>query len=290
MYAQETNITKGGKIVMRSFINGCIAFKDFFIGTMFRRVVSFTILSTIAFLAYSVKVVPNYATKAGLELVWKSDFEKYQQGYCLAENTILSKEEIYKRGIAQFLRKSLTVDRMISASLKEMGLSSGYEYIDKSVSIEYYEMDENEITLSNWYEVIGAKYNAKNRKTGYRDLFMNDFHATPTDPTRYITIDMNSLTAGFTRPILSYAQEDYTILLDQSFLLSYDGHSISRNWVYLHENPNGTLAGEKMGYENSLKLPRKALDRYYKLDNCGNMDYDIEKIHESVLDATIHGG
>lgn len=274
---------------MRYLINTCIAFKDFFVGTMFRRVVSLVMLSTITFLAYSVKVVPNYATKTGSELVWRSDYEKYQQGYCLAENTILPKEEIYRRGIAQYLRKSLTVDKMISASLKKMGITND-EYNDDGVKMEYYTLDENEMTPSNWYEVIETKYNAKNRKTGYRELFMNDLHARPTDPTRYITIDMNSLTAGFTRPIISYARKSYTIFLDQSFLLSNDDHSLSRNWVYLHEDStNVTLSGEKMGYENEIKWQRNSKD-YRKLDNCGNINYDIEDTHKRVLDSTLNGG
>ncbi len=277
-------------MVMRYLIRKCITFKDFFVGTMFRRVVSLVMLSTIAFFAYSVKVVPNYATKTGSELVWKSDYEKYKQGYCLAENTILPKEEIYKRGIAQYLRKDLIVDRMISASLKKMGITND-EYNDDGVNMEYYTLDENEMTLSNWYEVIDTKYNAKNRKTGYRELFMNDLHATPTDPTRYITIDMKSLTAGFTRPIISYARKSYTIFLDQSFLLSNDGHSFSSNWVYLHEDStNVTLAGEKMGYENAIKRPRNASRYYHMLDNCGNINYDIEETHKGGLDSTLNGG
>lgn len=274
---------------MRYLIKKYIVFKDFFVGTMFRRVVSLVMLSIIAFLAYNVKVVPNYAMKRGSELVWKSDFEKYQQGYCLVENTILSKEEIYKRGISQYLRKDLILYRMVRESLKKMGITN-YEYNDKSIPIEYYTLDENEITLSNWYEVIDTKYNAKNRKTGYRELFMNDLHATPTDPTRYITIDMNSLTAGFTRPILLYERKFYTIILDQSFLLSNDDHSLSRNWVDLHEDStNTTLEGGKKGYENRLKRQRNSKDNL-KLDNCGNINYDIEEAHKEILDFIFNGG
>jgi len=274
---------------MRYLINTCIAFKDFFVGTMFRRVVSLVMLSTIAVLAYSVKVVPNYATKTGSELVWKSDYEKYQQGYCLAENTILPKEEIYKRGIAQYLRKWVTTERLVSQSFKKMGISN-FDYSDKSVPIEYYSLDENEITLSNWYEIIDTKYNAKNRKTGYRELFMNDLHATPTDPTRYITIDMNSLTAGFTRPIILYTRECYRLMLDQSFLLNVDSHSFDGNGVYLHEDPsNTTLAGEKNSYKNNIK--RKRAERYYYiLDNCGNVNYNIKEEHKDTLEFIINGG
>jgi hypothetical protein len=276
-------------MAMRYLINTCIAFKDFFVGTMFRRVVSLVMLSTISFLAYSVKVVPNYATKIGSALVWKSDYEKYQQGYCLAENTILSKEEIYKRGISQYLRNSLTVVRMISASLKKMGITN-YEYSDKSVPIEYYALDENKITLSNWYEVIDTKYNAKNRKTGYRELFMKDLHATPTDPTRYITIDMKSLTAGFIRPIFLYREEGYIFMFNQSFILNSDGHSFTINWVYLHEDStNTTLLGQKKSYEYAIERQRNNIYDY-KLDNCGNINYDIEDTHKRVLDVTLNGG
>ncbi len=170
-----------------------------------------------------------------------------------------------------------------------MGLS-GYEYNDKSVPIEYYTLDENEITLSNWYEVIDTKYNAKNRKTGYRDLFMNDLHATPIDPTAYMTIDMKSLTAGFTRPIVLYERENYTIFLDQSFLLSNNDHSFIWNRVYLHEDStNTTLVGEKKSYENLIKRQRNSKD-YDKLDNCGNVNYNIEEIHEIRLDGMLNGG
>lgn len=274
---------------MRQLIEKLIAFKNFFVGTTFRKAVFFVMLSTLALLAYNIKAVPNYATKRGSELVWKSDYEKYQQGYCLAENTILPKEEIYKRGIAQYLRKSLTVDRMIRASLKKMGITH-YEYSDKNVPIEYYTLDENEITLSNWYEVIDTKYNANNHKTGYRELFMNDLHATPTDPTRYITIDMKSLTAGFTRPIFLYREKGYIFMFNQSFILNPDGHSFTINWVYLHEDStNTTLLGQKKSYEYAIERQRNNIYDY-KLDNCGNINYDIKDTHKRLLDVTLNGG
>lgn len=305
-------------MVMYSFINRCIAFKNFFLGTMFRRLVSLVILSTLAFLAYSVKVVPNYATKTGSELVWKSDYEKYQQGYCLAENTILPKEEIYKRGIAQYLRKEIVMNEMLKKPVMQK-VGSMFEYHDnKAPKIDYYALDENEITISNWFDVLNAKHDTKNHWTGYRELFMNILHAKPTDPIPYITIDIKSLTAGLTKPFVFYrGQRSYHLILDQSFIFSKDKEAFYPAYMILDEDaPHSisqfketdadTIFEKKKRYENfinslkyelrdsSVKSCAKANSAlgicFFELDNCGNVQYNIQNILEKTLNSVGNGG
>lgn len=304
---------------MRQLIEKLIAFKNFFVGTTFRKAVFFVMLSTLAFLAYSVKAVPNYATKRGSELVWKSDFEKYQQGYCLAENTILPKEEIYKRGIAQYLRKEIIMNEMLKKLvIQKFGSMLEYHDDNKAPKIDYYAFDENEINIFNWFEVLNTKHDIKNHWTGYRELFMNELHAKSIDPAPYIAIDMKLLTAGLTKPFVFYkGQRSYHLILDNSFVLREDKKAFYPAYMILDEDaPHSisqfkeddadTIAEKKKRYENFINyLKYKLRDStvkscaktnsaqvicYFELDNCGNVAYDIQKILEETLDSIGNGG
>jgi hypothetical protein len=110
-------------------------------------------LATIAILsAVFIRTVPNYSKKYGFEVVSLFDYNKYNQGYCLAEDRILPKEELYKRAIGQYLDYDLKLDQMINDyRVYTYGSSrrSAYE-------IAYYELEN--INLSNWFEVLQKHY------------------------------------------------------------------------------------------------------------------------------------
>ncbi len=180
----------------------------------------------IVFLAYNIKTIPNYATKRGYEFVWRDDYEKYNQGYCLVEDRILDEEEVYTRGLRQYLDKDKIVSRKMEIAICEDRLSKSMHSIhgckkgDQFTAIDYYALDK--ITSSNWYELIHSRLGAKNEKYGYREFFFDEMNATKVDPKKYLTIDMRSMMAGFSRPIIMLKKGGYELWLDKAFILNSD--------------------------------------------------------------------
>ena len=73
------------------------------------RKLKFKILAAVLLLiilcAAFIRIIPDYSTSRGFAVVFLSDYDKYKQGYCLKENRILPKEELYKRAISDFFEK-----------------------------------------------------------------------------------------------------------------------------------------------------------------------------------------
>lgn len=49
-----------------------------------------------------IKIVPDYSSKFGYKIVSLNDYKKYKQGYCLKEDRVLGKEEIFKRAVKNY--------------------------------------------------------------------------------------------------------------------------------------------------------------------------------------------
>ena len=69
------------------------------------------LLLIIILCAASIRIIPDYSTSRGFAIVSLSDYDKYKQGYCLKENRILPKEELYKRAIGQYLDEFMDMYR-----------------------------------------------------------------------------------------------------------------------------------------------------------------------------------
>ena len=74
------------------------------------RKLKFKILAAVLLLAAIlgaafIRIVPDFSTSRDFVIVSLSDYDKYKQGYCLKEDRILPKEELYKRAILDFLEK-----------------------------------------------------------------------------------------------------------------------------------------------------------------------------------------
>lgn len=74
----------------------------------------FKIIAAALLCAAFIRIVPDFSTSRGFAIVSLSDYDKYKQGYCLKEDRILPKEELYKRAIGQFLDYKLKLERMIN--------------------------------------------------------------------------------------------------------------------------------------------------------------------------------
>ena len=248
------------------------------------------ILFCFASLVYNIKTVPNYADKKGYDIVWKSDYEKYQEGYCLAENRILSRNEVFRKGISQFLEKNKIVQqKSLTGRCKLCDCIRHCDYEDQGVKVDYYLL--NGINSSNWYDEITSKYNPKNTTQGYRELFFNDFNASQVNPEKYLTLDLNSMTAGFLKPIILFESiRSYALMLDKYFLLNNttNGKSFSLNYIYMSEGRGSLEKYDKESYLWRVKQHRGIGE--YKLDNCGNVDLDVAEAVESSVDSFKNGG
>ena len=150
-------------------------------GSKLKKIVWSVVLFTAILCAAFIRIVPDFSTSRGFAVVSLSDYNKYEQGYCLKENRILPKEELYKRAIGQFLDYELKLDQMIDDyRLKTFGSlwSSRYE-------VAYYELEN--INLSNCFEVL-EKYYQEGKTT--EQILMKELKAKKTDPKKYLKINL----------------------------------------------------------------------------------------------------
>ncbi len=75
------------------------------------KITSILLLLIIIFCILFIRIVPDYSNKYGFEIVSINDYKKYKQGYCLKEDRILSKDEIYKRAILNYLKSYLIIKK-----------------------------------------------------------------------------------------------------------------------------------------------------------------------------------
>ena len=110
------------------------------------------LLLIIILCAAFIRIIPDYSTSRGFVIVSTFDYNKYNQGYCLKEDRILPKEELYKRVAGAYLDYDVKLYWMIdNYRLKTFGSlwSSRYE-------VAYYELEN--INLSNCFEVLEKYY------------------------------------------------------------------------------------------------------------------------------------
>ncbi len=222
----------------------------------------------------TIKKIPNYEKEEEFELVFKSDYDKYHQGYCLKENKILSDEEIFRRGIKDYLEKRMELYE--KESIYIFNCCSGER---KREPVKYYLLSG--VNATNWYEKFTANYDIT-KKSGLKEMFFKTFKAKPIDDiAKYLTIDMNTMTAGFKEPIVLSRGDNYHFMAGKSFLLFKKGdvYSFNYNEVFLISK-QAIRKSEKEYYDEFQKEmggsgPLKKF--YYKVDYCGNVDYNVEK-------------
>ena len=61
------------------------------------KIIATALLLAAILCAIFIRIVPDYSTSRGFAVVSLSDYDKYKQGYCLKEDRILPKEELYKK-------------------------------------------------------------------------------------------------------------------------------------------------------------------------------------------------
>nr|WP_315063628.1 hypothetical protein [uncultured Campylobacter sp.] len=162
-------------------------------GSKLKKTVWSVVLFTAILGAAFIRIIPDYSTSRGFVIVSLSDYDKYKQGYCLKEDRILPKEELYKRVAGVYLDYDVKLYWMIdNYRLKTFGSlwSSRYE-------VAYYELEN--INLSNCFEVL-EKYYQEGKTT--EQILMKELKAKKTDPKKYLKINLNDMSVGFDRPIV----------------------------------------------------------------------------------------
>ncbi|WP_304345712.1 hypothetical protein [Campylobacter showae] len=63
------------------------------------KIIAVALLLAAILCAAFIRIIPDYSTSRGFVVVSLPDYNKYKQGYCLKEDRILPREELYKRAI-----------------------------------------------------------------------------------------------------------------------------------------------------------------------------------------------
>jgi hypothetical protein len=250
----------------------------------------------------NLTTVPNYSKEKGFDIVSQEEYEKYQQGYCLSENRILSFEEKYRRAIGQYLDKRLEFDKLYYAEWcwthtdqncrfnTEDDIRKGIDVTPEAIA--YYELNDN-FTFSNWFEVLEEvckeECGLNRNRYKYRNFFFNELNTTKTDPKQYLIINKDDMTAGFSRPIIvyrGYYDGTFYLFLDKSFILLNNSSIFFYNHISIYRNTS-ISEYQKINYERDLK------ERNYEgkaIDNCGNIDFNVKKEFEESKSGMNQGG
>ena len=235
------------------------------------KILAAVLLLIIILCTIFVRIIPDYSTSRGFAVVSLSDYDKYKQGYCLKEDRILPKEELYKRAIGQYLDYDLKLDQMINdyrAYTYGSSRRSAYE-------IAYYELEN--INLSNWFEVL-QKYYKEGKTT--EEILIKELKAKKTDPKKYLKISSDGAGFGFDRPIVRVDGDDKTViayLLLDKFVLIYENYIQRNHSEYLFDRINFSEKIKKYYQERS----KASFDikQGFELDNCGNLNYPLEEYY-----------
>ncbi|MBZ8001032.1 hypothetical protein AVCANL277_09260, partial [Campylobacter canadensis] len=84
-----------------------------------------------------LRVVPDYSSKTHEKTVTLIGYKKYQQGYCLEEDRILPKDELYKRVVIDDFTKLLVCQDNLYKMIYNSITSHKYE-IHKDINLDNY--------------------------------------------------------------------------------------------------------------------------------------------------------
>ena len=250
-------------------------------GSKLKKIVWSVVLFTAILGAAFIRIVPDYSTSRGFAIVSLSDYNKYKQGYCLKEDRILPREELYKRAIGQFLDYELKLDQMIN-DYRTYAYGSSWRSI---YEIAYYELEN--INLSNWFEVL--KKHHDNNET-FEEIFMNKLKAKKTDPKKYLKINLNDMSVGFDRPIVGIdgSENDVTgtLLLDKFAIFNGNYMQFNHSEYLCDTRERGNFIIVKKYYKER-KNAVVGIGKGFKFDNCGNINYPLEEYYLGGRDIEI---
>ena len=250
-----------------------------FLKHKFKSLAAALLLAAILGAAF-IRIVPDYSTSRGFALVTIFGYNKYKQGYCLKEDRILPKEELYKKVGGAYLDNNVKLYQMIDAyRLKTYGSlwSSKYE-------VAYYELEN--INLSNCFEVL-EKYYQEGKTT--EQILMKELKAKKTDPKKYLKINLKDTSVGFDRPIVMVDGDDKaiagTLLLDKFAIFNGNYMQFNHSEYIYDLVTNFDITRE---YYKKRKNAVVGIGKGFKFDNCGNINYPLEEYYLGGRDIERH--
>ncbi|MBZ7978268.1 hypothetical protein AVBRAN12654_05685 [Campylobacter sp. RM12654] len=240
---------------LRKRFNNKIAFKY----SIIPMIIIFTLYN------YFFRTIPDYSSKTHEKIVTLSDYKKYQQGYCLKEDRILPKDELYKRVVVDDFTKLLVRKDIL------------YKMIYNSITNHEYEIHKD-INLDNYKDYL--------RKNIYSKRYVNYDELEPVDYTKYLVVKNNIV--GFTKPIILLgwgASVSISVYTDIAFEFK---DNIYRTYsFYLIDEFDEREDKEKeykyrlrvfnhqlLSYEADIKEKRSYIRKF---DNCGYSNFNPEK-------------
>ena len=237
------------------------------------KIIAAALLLAAILCAAFIRIIPDYSTPRGFAVVSLTDYNKYKQGYCLKENRILPKEELYKRAIWQFLDDKLKLERMIN-DYRTYAYGSSRR---SAYEIAYYELEN--INLSNWFEVL-QKYYQDGKTT--EEILIKELKAKKTDPKKYLKISSDGAGFGFDRPIVLIDGDDKTVVADlllDKFVLINKNYLRYNHREYLYDRAEIDVITKKHYEDRSKVILFDTKKEGMEFDNCGNLNYPLEKYY-----------
>jgi len=251
--------------------------------------------------------VPDYSASQGSCVVTIFSYYKYQKGYCLKENRILSNEELLQNAAINYFKRYRDYEVLRNTIIDEHDIKNfGHSFYTASVSKLYLIGDFNE---ENWFDFLVENTDRKSFDYEIKDKTQIDI----SDLSKYFVYKDEIL--GFRQPIILSEEKNPfhngKMFLEKSFLIKENQFFVNYarpdyiSWyIELNNKEDLTkikskenLIRIKNGYENLESLNEvlaythmKNLRRKFSYDNCGNIDFDIKAPAEQELDMWIHGG
>ncbi|QKF85787.1 putative membrane protein [Campylobacter blaseri] len=230
-------------------------------------ILSFTILIILTLIF--VRAVPDYSNKYGISLTTIFKKEKYKQGYCLKEDRILPKEELYRKAVFDYIEKYKILNEKIDYFMHNCSKNTTKDN-------KYY-IYEN-FTIDNWEEYLRTNINNEN-------FFSND-NLKVANLDELFQIDTKTNIAGFKKPVIytDMCKKRYEIYLNNSLIFSEEG--IIKTTIDIQINSKDYYKNKSINkiIDEHKEIVKKKNRYSRKIDNCGNVNYSIDKEVASYLE------
>ena len=252
------------------------------------RKLKFKILATALLLAAIlgaafIRIIPDYSTSRGFAIVSLLDYTKYKQGYCIKENRILPKEELYKRAILDFLEKGKIILYTVRNNdcKKFKNINKCRDIYNKMLNYYTAYGYGNKITYDKVLE-INRDRNISYNKSRY--IYFELLNLKPIVlKLEFISVNLDKNSAGFTTPIIQLVGEhEYCLYNGDCIILNRN--KLAFTYIYLFDNEKfmEQINKELSWYENH-KSDLKQNISYLEFDHCGTTKTDIDKSVERMI-------
>ena len=110
------------------------------------------IAAALLFCALFIRIVPDYSTSQGSCIVNIFSYYKYQKGYCLKENRILSNEELLQNAATNYFKRYHDYEVLRNTIIDEHDIKNfGHSFYTAHISKLYLIGDFNE---ENWFDFL----------------------------------------------------------------------------------------------------------------------------------------